>query len=114
MEVTIALLENAMREAIETENKTRFLIDGFPRKMDQAEKFEETVVESKFVLYFSCSEETLLQRLLKRGESSGRIDDNIESIKKRFQTFKDTSYPVIVAFEMRNKVREVRLRAVVS
>ncbi|ORE10950.1 UMP-CMP kinase [Rhizopus microsporus var. microsporus] len=107
MEVTIALLENAMREAIETENKTRFLIDGFPRKMDQAEKFEETVVESKFVLYFSCSEETLLQRLLKRGESSGRIDDNIESIKKRFQTFKDTSYPVIEAFETRNKVREI-------
>ncbi|EIE88297.1 hypothetical protein G6F46_000803 [Rhizopus delemar] len=107
MEVTIALLEKAMKESIEKENKTRFLIDGFPRKMDQADKFEETVVESKFVLYFSCSEETLLERLLKRGESSGRVDDNIESIKKRFQTFKDTSYPVIEAFEKKNKVCEI-------
>lgn len=107
MEVTIALLENAMKESIEQDKKARFLIDGFPRKMDQANKFEECVVESKFVLYFTCSQETLLDRLLKRGESSGRIDDNIESIKKRFQVFKETSYPVIEAFETKNKVRQV-------
>ncbi|KAI7882796.1 adenylate kinase-domain-containing protein [Mucor mucedo] len=107
MEVTIALLEAAMKESIEQGNKGRFLIDGFPRKMDQAIKFEESVVESKFVLYFTCSEETLLDRLLKRGESSGRIDDNIESIKKRFQVFKETSYPVIEAFEAKNKVRQI-------
>ena len=43
MEVTIALLENAMKEAMETSKSTRFLIDGFPRKMDQAIKFEEVV-----------------------------------------------------------------------
>lgn len=108
MEVTIALLENAMKEVIRETGKKRFLIDGFPRKMDQASRFEETVVESKFVLYFTCSEETLLDRLLKRGESSGRIDDNIESIRKRFQVFKETSYPVIEAFEAKNKVRQVR------
>lgn len=51
MEVTIKLLENAMKT--ELENRTtgegwtngcgRFLIDGFPRKLDQAEKFEEDV-----------------------------------------------------------------------
>ncbi|KAK4521293.1 uncharacterized protein ATC70_011907 [Mucor velutinosus] len=107
MEVTIALLENAMKESIEKDNKTRFLIDGFPRKMDQADKFEETVVESKFVLYFTCSEETLLERLLKRGQTSGRVDDNIESIKKRFRVFKETSFPVIEAFEKKNKVRQI-------
>ncbi|GAN05802.1 bifunctional uridylate/adenylate kinase [Mucor ambiguus] len=107
MEVTIALLENAMKESIDKDNKTRFLIDGFPRKMDQADKFEETVVESKFVLYFTCSEETLLERLLKRGETSGRVDDNIESIKKRFRVFKETSFPVIEAFEKKNKVRQI-------
>lgn len=43
MEVTIALLENAMRESMEKSKTTRFLIDGFPRKMDQALKFEEVV-----------------------------------------------------------------------
>ncbi|KAI8137189.1 adenylate kinase-domain-containing protein [Fennellomyces sp. T-0311] len=107
MEVTIALLENAMKEAMESSKATRFLIDGFPRKMDQAIKFEEVVVPSKVVLYFECPEEVMLKRLLKRGESSGRIDDNIESIKKRFNVFKDTSFPVIEAFEKQNKVKKV-------
>jgi UMP-CMP kinase len=50
MEVTIKLLENAMHAALPTKTgegwgngKGRFLIDGFPRKMDQALKFEEDV-----------------------------------------------------------------------
>jgi UMP-CMP kinase len=52
--------------------------------MDQAVKFEETVAEAKLVLYFECPEEEMLNRLLKRGETSGRVDDNIDSIRKRF------------------------------
>lgn len=39
MEITIALLEQAMRES----GAKRFLIDGFPRAMDQAIKFEDDV-----------------------------------------------------------------------
>ncbi|KAH8551804.1 adenylate kinase-domain-containing protein [Umbelopsis sp. PMI_123] len=107
MEVTIVLLENAMRDAIEKQKKTRFLIDGFPRKLDQAVKFEEVVVPCQFVLYFECPEEVLLKRLLKRGESSGRIDDNIESIKKRFRVFADTSFPVIEEYEKEGKVKKL-------
>ncbi|CAO3609500.1 unnamed protein product [Mucor hiemalis] len=107
MEVTIALLEQAMKEAIAEGKEKRFLIDGFPRKMDQAVKFEEVVVPSKLVLYFECPEEVMLKRLLKRSESSGRIDDNIESIKKRFVIFTDTSMPVIEAFDKENKVKKI-------
>lgn len=51
MHITVKLLENAMKAEIEErkiqkgwENgQSRFLIDGFPRKMDQAIEFEETV-----------------------------------------------------------------------
>ena len=49
----------------------------------------------------------MLKRLLKRGESSGRVDDNIESIKKRFATFRDTSYPVIEYYKNKGLVRQV-------
>ncbi|KAI7866320.1 adenylate kinase-domain-containing protein [Spinellus fusiger] len=107
MEVTIALLQQAMTEAMANQQGNRFLIDGFPRKMDQAVKFEEVVVPSKMVLYFECPEEVMLKRLMKRGESSGRVDDNIESIKKRFGVFKNTSFPVIEAFSKQNKVQKV-------
>ncbi|KAG0083777.1 hypothetical protein BGZ93_004101 [Podila epicladia] len=103
MEVTIALLENEMLAS----GQDRFLIDGFPRKMDQALKFEEAVVPSKFTLYFECPEEVMLRRLMKRGETSGRADDNIESITKRFRVFTETSYPVIEHYGNLGKVHKV-------
>ncbi|KAK9467631.1 adenylate kinase-domain-containing protein [Lipomyces arxii] len=105
-EITIALLKNAMMAEVNNGN-TKFLIDGFPRKMDQAIKFEEDVAVSEFTLYFDCSEEVMLQRLLKRGETSGRSDDNIESIRKRFKTFVETSMPVVDYYRKMNKVIEV-------
>lgn len=124
MEVTIQLLENAMKKSMETENKSLFLIDGwcksgrerdlmtnpatgFPRKLDQAHAFERSVVPSKFTLFFDAPEEVMLKRLLQRGETSGRADDNIESIKKRFKVFVDTSMPVVNEFEGQGRVIKI-------
>lgn len=39
-------------------------------------------------LFYNVSEETAKQRLLKRGQTSGRVDDNEETIHTRFQVFK--------------------------
>ncbi|KAI1751014.1 uridylate kinase [Xylaria castorea] len=129
MEVTIALLENAMRDAMTATTTTttsattttkqqqsplkgKFLIDGFPRKFDQAVKFEEAVCPAKFVLFFDCPEEEMERRLLERGKTSGREDDNAESIRKRFRTFIETSMPVVDYYEKQDRV--VRVRADVS
>ena len=49
----------------------------------------------------------MLTRLLHRGETSGRVDDNIESIQKRFKTFIEQSYPVVQYFEKQGKVKTV-------
>lgn len=111
MEVTIQLLENAMSSTIsKDDNQRKFLIDGFPRKMDQALAFEEKVVPSKFTLFFDCPEETMRERLLNRGKTSGRADDNEESIKKRFRTFVETSMPVVEHFEKEGRVVKVDAR----
>ncbi|VDB88621.1 unnamed protein product [Peniophora sp. CBMAI 1063] len=115
MEVTVALLSNAMTDALSSRSGTsgwengkgRFLIDGFPRKMDQAEKFEQSVCESSLTLFYETTEEVMQQRLLKRGETSGRADDNIESIKKRFITYRDQTMPVIEHYEKIGKVAKI-------
>lgn len=106
-EVTLALLEQAIQESYKTGNK-RFLVDGFPRKMEQALSFEEQVAKSAFTLFFECPELVMLGRLLERGKSSGRADDNIESIKKRFTTFVDTSMPVVDYFGKQGRVVTLR------
>lgn len=129
MEVTIQLLENSITDTIKKEDNHQFLIDGmscsvfsllsplsklltlrigFPRKMDQAIKFEESVCPSKFTLFFDCPEDVMQERLLNRGKTSGRSDDNAESIKKRFKTFVETSMPVVEYFEKEGKVVNVK------
>lgn len=109
MEVTVQLLENAMTEVIkkDKDGKGKFLIDGFPRKMDQALKFEETVCPAKFVLFFDCPEKEMQRRLMDRGKTSGRTDDNAESIKKRFKVFEETSMPVVDYFDKQGRVVKV-------
>lgn len=112
MEVTVALLSNAMADSLANNppsgTKARFLIDGFPRKLDQAVFFEKTVCPSELVLFLDCPEEVMEKRLLKRGETSGRDDDNAESIRKRFRTFVETSMPVVDDFEKKGKVVKVQ------
>ena len=43
----------------------------------------------------SSQQAVLERRLLERGKTSGRIDDNLESIKKRFKVFMEQSLPVV-------------------
>jgi UMP-CMP kinase len=109
MEVTVQLLENAITEQVNKDGgkKGRFLVDGFPRKMDQALKFEESVCPAKLVLFFDCPETEMEKRLLERGKTSGRSDDNEESIRKRFRTFIETSMPVVDYYEKEGRVIKV-------
>lgn len=96
-------------------NKTTgFLIDGYPRAMDQAIEFENTIGPCRLVLYFNCTLKTLESRLLERGKTSGRADDNIETIKKRFKTFEVQSLPVIEHFQKKSKCIELSSEAPVA
>ena len=42
----------------------------------------------KFVLFFNCTEDVCVQRIMKRSETSGRSDDNMDSLKLRFNTYR--------------------------
>jgi UMP-CMP kinase len=52
---------------------------------------QEARQDARIVLFFDCSEQTLQERLLERGKTSGRADDNIESIQKRFKVLMSLS-----------------------
>ncbi|XP_072488637.1 adenylate kinase isoenzyme 1 isoform X3 [Notamacropus eugenii] len=59
------------------------------------------------LLYIDAGSETMVQRLLKRGETSGRVDDNEETIKKRLDTYYSATEPVIKFYEGRGIVRKI-------
>ncbi|GLT31566.1 hypothetical protein SLA2020_062950 [Shorea laevis] len=101
-EVTIKLLQKAMQES----GNDKFLIDGFPRNEENRAAFEAvTKIEPAFVLFFNCPEEEMERRLLNRNQ--GRDDDNIETIRKRFKVFLESSLPVIEYYKAKEKVREI-------
>ncbi|KAA8499025.1 UMP-CMP kinase 3 [Porphyridium purpureum] len=104
--ITIGLLKKAIVKATDA-GAPGVLVDGFPRKVDQAGMFEKMVAKAEFTLFFDCPEKVMEERLLERGKTSGRSDDNIKSIKKRFKTFVEQSMPVIDYYEAKGSVRRI-------
>jgi len=51
----------------------------------------------------------MTKRLLHRGQTSGRVDDNEETIKNRLQTFHNQTLPVLDLYEKQGKLAEVFL-----
>ncbi|XP_017775819.1 PREDICTED: adenylate kinase isoenzyme 1-like [Nicrophorus vespilloides] len=77
-----------LREAIDQfDDPKGFLIDGYPRQYEQGVLFERDVHKVNMVLYFEASDEVLTDRMLTRGQLTGRADDNIDAIKVRLQLF---------------------------
>ncbi|XP_073389915.1 uncharacterized protein [Physcomitrium patens] len=93
VQITLNLIKKAMEESKTTANG--YLVDGFPRAIDQAELFEEKVGRPRLVIFLECPKGEMEKRLLKRGETSGRSDDNMTTILKRFDTFQRESLPVV-------------------
>ncbi|KAK3781303.1 hypothetical protein RRG08_018932 [Elysia crispata] len=105
MEEVLGLLKDAI---VSNLTKTKcFLIDGYPRELEQGVRFESEIVPCTNVLYFDVSDATMTSRLLERGKSSGRVDDNEATIKKRLDTFHNQTKPVISFYERQGKVQKV-------
>ncbi|OAY64655.1 putative UMP/CMP kinase 3 [Ananas comosus] len=101
-EVTVKLLQNAMQKS----TTKKFIIDGFPRNEENRAAFENIVkIQPDFVLFFDCSQEELIRRLLNRNQ--GRVDDNIETISKRLRVYFDSTLPVIDYYSSRGRVHKI-------
>ena len=75
------------------------IFDGFPRTIPQAEALKNMLDERRHkvaaMIELDVPEEELMKRLLKRGQESGRSDDNEETIKKRLDVYHNQTAPLI-------------------
>ena len=109
-EIVVSLLKNAMEKITRTTGKNNFLLDGFPRSLSNLEGWFDVFgkdTELPKMLYFECPYEVLKQRILGRAKYTGRTDDNVESLKLRFDTFKEETLPTIELFKSKKKCVEV-------
>ena len=104
-EVTIGMLE---AEVNSNSNAKGFIFDGFPRTSAQAEALDDFLsskgTEVSSMLALEVDENELITRLLERGKSSGRADDQDTSIiKNRIQVYEDETAVLKTYYANQNK-----------
>lgn len=109
--VTIDMLIDELRKPTETNG---FIFDGFPRTANQTEALETIVkdelgAEISICLSLVVEDEVLVQRLLKRGETSGRTDDSNEDIiRNRIKEYYTKTAEVAELYKKQGKYVEVK------
>ena len=99
VQISLQLLQQEMHQIRQQQgNQILFLVDGFPRNHDNLQgwcQYMRTNANVWAVLNYQCPLAVLEQRVMERAKESGRSDDNLESLRKRFQTFERETIPVL-------------------
>lgn len=95
----------------EADARDGFLLDGYPRTLDQVEALDGMLAELgtplDLVLLLVVEQEEVVQRLLARGAEQGRSDDTEETIRRRLEVYAEQTAPLIDVYEQRGLVRRV-------
>lgn len=94
--VMIEILDNVLEEKASGKNGVVF--DGFPRTIAQAEALEKLLKkrDAKIdgVIGLEVAEDELIKRMLQRGRETGRTDDNLETITRRLEVYRESTKPL--------------------
>jgi len=109
-EVVVGMIGSCLEKNSEAKG---FLFDGFPRTIAQAKALDGLLSLKKTsickVLALEVTEDELVKRLLKRGETSGRSDDTDEAIiRNRFNVYKNETEPVAEYYEQQGKLERIQ------
>jgi adenylate kinase len=104
-EVTIKMLQDTVEK---NPNTKGFLFDGFPRTLAQAEALDAFLATKNWevtaTIALEADDEILIQRLLERGKTSGRVDDQDEDkIRNRYQEYNEKTAPLMEYYSNQNK-----------
>ena len=88
-----------------------FIFDGFPRTVKQAQALDHLLStygeEITLMIGLEVDKDELVKRLLKRGEESGRSDDNLETIENRISVYHEQTTPVMNHYKEVNKYQGI-------
>jgi adenylate kinase len=103
--LTIKMLQDEVERHPETKG---FLFDGFPRTLAQAEALDAFLTTKNWgvtaTIALEADDEILVQRLLERGKTSGRPDDQDEDkIRNRYQEYNEKTAPLMEYYNKQNK-----------
>jgi len=107
-DIVIGMIRNKINANL---GSNGFIFDGFPRTVAQAGALDKLLSESgksiSLMVTLEVPEQEVIQRLLKRGEQTGRADDNISTIENRLNVYLCQTAPVIDFYQKQGKYKPV-------
>jgi adenylate kinase len=88
------------------------IFDGFPRTVAQAEALDVLLEKNNqnvsIMLELDVEKDELITRLLKRGQETGRSDDNLEVIQNRLEVYRNQTTPVMDYYKEAGKYTHIK------
>ncbi|NCD42657.1 MAG: adenylate kinase [Bacteroidia bacterium] len=110
-ELVLDIVHHVVVGETQSHRKKGILFDGFPRTVAQAEQLDRMLeaehTEITCLVSLLVPQEELMQRILIRAQTSGRSDDNEETIANRLQEYQKKTQPVAEYYKKLNKFIEV-------
>lgn len=107
-ELTNELVKSRLAES---DAEHGFLLDGYPRTLNQVAYLDALLTEQgtqlDAVVQLVADQDELVGRLLKRAEDQGRSDDNEETIRRRQEVYVEQTAPIVGAYAERGLVLDV-------
>ena len=95
----------------DTKKQNKLIFDGYPRSLSQAKNLELLLKNSKqkidFIFFLNVHKDTIIKRIEKRKILENRSDDNLTTILKRYDTYMDTTKPVLDFYSKKQNFHEI-------
>ena len=107
-EIVNELIKNAI---FNPEYKNKLIFDGYPRSLSQAKNLDSLLNISNqkinFIFFLNVKKETIIDRIEKRKKLEKRTDDNLNTILKRYDTYMETTKPVLDFYSKKTNFYEI-------
>ena len=109
---TDEIVNELIKNAINNPNKKNKLIfDGYPRSLSQAKNLDILLKNSNqkidFIFFLNVKKDTIVKRIEKRKVLEKRADDNFTTILKRYETYMETTKPVLDFYSKKPNFYEI-------
>ena len=107
-EIVNKLIKNLVYD---DKKKNKLIFDGYPRTLSQAKNLELLLNTSHqkidLILFLNVDKETIIKRIEKRKLIENRSDDNSNTLLKRYDTYMETTQPVLNFYSQNSNFKEI-------
>ncbi len=109
---TDEIVNELIKKAIlDPKKKNKLIFDGYPRSLNQAKDLNLMLDNSDqkidFIFFLNVNKETIIKRIEKRKILEKRSDDNLSTILKRYDTYMETTKPVLDFYSKNSNFYEI-------